>query len=84
MQLHGINSVKEKCFNLFYKLIHCVKTILTANFISEVCMKKIGTTIVIALMSVALLTACKSKADEEERFVSSGNYIAKIYLEEID
>ena len=47
-------------------------------------MKKIGTTIVIALMSVALLTACKSKADEEERFVSSGNYIAKIYLEEID
>ena len=47
-------------------------------------MKKIGTTIVIALMSVALLTACKSKADEEERLVSSGNYIAKIYLEEID
>lgn len=47
-------------------------------------MKKIGTTIVIALMSVALLTACKSKADEEERFVSSGTYNAKIYLEEID
>jgi len=36
------------------------------------------------LSTTFCLTACKSKADEEERFVSSGNYIAKIYLEEID
>ena len=43
-------------------------------------MKKIGTTIVIALMSVALLTACKSKADEEERFVSLGIPIMKKYI----
>ena len=41
-------------------------------------MKKIGTTIVNALMSVALLTACKSKADEKKVTESSESEVSTV------